>query len=141
VKKKQKLMKNINTNKKSMFLSNIYLYVMYSRSYDYSIKNGGVHLISSVYSHPSLLNFETLRSFFSTTLGIFVKGTLLSSSGQFIIVRVVNDFDFPVETDGKNIPVDVVKTVNHSESLIEFILPLSILLPKLSGVSPIIRVY
>ena len=126
-------MKNKITNTNTMFLSNIYVYVMFARSYDYSTKNGGVHLISSVYSHPSLFNFEKLGVYLSSKEEDYLKEVLLSSSGQFIIVRVINDL--PDISNGKGENFSVIKTVNHSDNLIEFILPVSILFTKLLGIS------
>ena len=46
--------------KNTISIQNSFVYAMFGRSYDNSTKNGGVHLINSIYNHPSLFNFAKL---------------------------------------------------------------------------------
>ena len=102
--------------------SSIYVYVMFGRSYDKSTINGGVHLISSAYCQPILFNFAQLGELLSSKEGSYYKG-LLTSSGQYIVVRIINDLTPEIE-DAQISPE--IKTVNHRDSVIEFIIPVSI---------------
>jgi hypothetical protein len=107
-----------------MNLNQNYIYAMFSRSYDSSTLHKGVHLIGSVYSQASELDLTYLKLFLNSEN----SKPILTNSDQFIIVRITLDLDKDIETNlNSSISNNksTIKTIEHSENLIEFSLPIS----------------
>lgn len=116
-----------------MNLNQNYIYAMFSRSYDQSTKHSGVHLIGSAYSQASELDLNNLKLFLNNE----DNKSLLTNSDQFIIVRITFDLALSLESNLNSTITDnkpLIKTIEHSNTLIEFILPISCWLINLSSV-------
>ena len=107
-----------------MNLNQNYIYAMFSRSYDQSTIHSGVHFIGSAYSQAFELDLTYLKLFLNNEN----SKSLLTSSDQFIIVRITIDLALDLENNlNSSIPINnsIIKTIEHSETLIELILPVS----------------
>ena len=116
-----------------MNLNQNYIYAMFSRSYDQSTIHSGVHLIGSAYSQDIELDLTYLKQFLNNEN----SKSILTNSDQFIIVRITFDLDMDIESNlNSNISDNnsLIKTVKHSDSLLEFSLPISSWLINLSNV-------
>lgn len=117
-----------------MNLNQNYIYAMFSRSYDQSTIHSGVHFIGSAYSQAFELDLTYLKLFLNNEN----SKSLLTSSDQFIIVRITIDLALDLENNlNSSIPINnsIIKTIEHSETLIELILPVSAWLINLSNVN------
>jgi len=109
---------------------------MFSRSYDSSTENKGVHLIGCAYSQASELDLTYLKSFLNNEN----SKPILTKSDQFIIVRITFDLDMDIESNLNSSISDnnsIIKTIEHSNCLIEFNLPISSWLINLSSVDSV----
>jgi hypothetical protein len=80
---------------KSMNLNQNYIYAMFSRSYDQSTLNKGVHLIGSAYCQDTELDLTYLELFLNNEN----SKSILTNSDQFIIVRITLDLALDLESN------------------------------------------
>jgi hypothetical protein len=118
-----------------MTLNQNYIYAMFSRSYDTSTDESGVHLIASAYSQATELDLTNIKIILNNEK----KKSILTKSDQFIIVRITFNLNLDLNSNFNSNTFDnksIIKTINHSDYLIEFILPISNWLINLRDVKP-----